>query len=247
MSHGFRHVGYGCATPDKNCTNLHELLLGIILDEDGGVKKTARISNSSAAVAMHWDATQELSDSPSLLLNTRISLESIRLAQGYQELGVAHMTHSSEPLDVPGLIRNLAAAPDAQPTSNHDPSDPPSYSSSFSMHGSSTMPQIIDQVKAGVSARGPVLEEQNAQKPQDGSKGPRVLLCRVPVWSESPDRLLQPSCDPIWTWVKTASQPGYRSSGSYMTDLGAAIKDGEYGAGKGFRVVVCGYPKEGEE
>lgn len=104
------------------------------------------------------------------------------------------------------------------------------------------MPQIIDQAKASLSVT--ANSHQYAQQLQHGPEGARVMLCRVPVWTESSDRLVAQGCSPVWNWVKPESQ--YRPFGSWKADFGAAVKDGEYGAGNGFRMVSYGEPADGQ-
>lgn len=97
----------------------------------------------------------------------------------------------------------------------------------------SSDPEIIPRIVAHLSSL-----------PQN--KGLSVQLFSIPVFGNSVEGLLTGGPIPVWKWAKPASVYG-RKTGSWEIELGKAIEDGEWTAGKELQILVKGIPEENAE
>ncbi|KFY58165.1 hypothetical protein V496_06232 [Pseudogymnoascus sp. VKM F-4515 (FW-2607)] len=97
----------------------------------------------------------------------------------------------------------------------------------------SSDPEIIPHIVAQLSSL-----------PQN--KGLSVQLFSIPVFGNSEEGLLAGGPVPLWRWAKPASIYG-RKAGSWEVELGKAIEDGEWTAGKELQILVKGVPEGSAE
>jgi hypothetical protein len=93
----------------------------------------------------------------------------------------------------------------------------------------SSDPEIIPHIVAHLSSL-----------PQN--KGLSVQLFSIPVFGSSAEELLAGEPIPRWKWAKPTSVYGQKS-GSWEVELGKAIEDGEWSAGKDLQILVKGVPE----
>lgn len=92
----------------------------------------------------------------------------------------------------------------------------------------SSDPEIIPHIVAQLSSL-----------PQN--KGLSVQLFSIPVFGNSAEGLLTGGPIPLWKWAKPTSIYG-RTMGSWELELGKAIEDGEWTAGKELQILAKGAP-----
>ncbi|KFY34616.1 hypothetical protein V494_06618 [Pseudogymnoascus sp. VKM F-4513 (FW-928)] len=87
----------------------------------------------------------------------------------------------------------------------------------------------------------PSIITQLSSLPQN--KGLSVQLFSMPVFGSSAEGLLPGGPIPTWKWSKPASLYGQKT-GSWEIELGKAIEDGEWTAGKDLQILVKGISEE---
>lgn len=97
----------------------------------------------------------------------------------------------------------------------------------------SSDPEIIPRIVAQLSSL-----------PQN--KGLSVQLFSIPVFGSSAEGLLAGGPIPVWKWAKPTSLYG-RKIGPWEIELGKAIEDGEWTAGKELQILVKGVSEENAE
>lgn len=97
----------------------------------------------------------------------------------------------------------------------------------------SSDPEIIPRIVAQLSSL-----SQN--------KGLSVQLLSIPVFGSSAEELLTSGSIPVWKWAKPGNLYG-RKTGSWEIELGKAIEDGEWTAGKELQILVKGVSEENAE
>jgi hypothetical protein len=90
----------------------------------------------------------------------------------------------------------------------------------------SSDPEIIPHIVAQLSSL-----------PQN--QGLSVQFFSIPVLSNSPEALLTGGPIPVWKWAKPTSSYG-RKTGFWEVEMGRAIEDGEWAAGKELLILVKG-------